>query len=131
MTKSFLSNYLKEEKELQNNTEIIFLIHLRCVLHKQIWLVIRYFLLPHTPDFGGGEDGAGGGLQQEGGRDAGDRDGGTQGGRSSRSPLGRVRSLAWNSRSSWGFRPLAHRECLPTSGPMVSMHAAVRYFPDG
>ena len=46
-------------------------------------LVIRYLLLsrPHPADSGGGEDGAGGHLQQEGGGDAGDRDGGEGRGR--------------------------------------------------
>ena len=92
-------------------------------------LLIRYLLLPHPPDSGGGEEGAGGGLQQEGGGDAGDRDGGGQGGRGSDSPLGRVRTPAWNTRSAAGFCSLAHQECLPTSRPLVSVHAAVRGFP--
>ena len=89
-------------------------------------LLIRYLLLPHLPDSGGGEEGAGGHLRQEGGGDAGDRDGGAQGGRGQGSPLGGVRAPARDTRRAGGFRPLAHRECLPTSGPLVRVHAAVR-----
>ena len=82
MTNSFLSKYIKEWKDLPYNDydlNRLFVYNDMRNLQANL-LLIRYLLLPHPADSGGGEGGAGGRLQQEGGRDAGDRDGGAQGG---------------------------------------------------
>ena len=101
-----------------------------CMLHKSLPLV-RYLWLPHPPDSGGGEDRAGDRLQEAGGRDAGDRVGTAVWGGGSSSPLDRVRATTRNTRRPGGLRPLAHRERLPPSQPLVRVHAAVRGGLDG
>ena len=94
-------------------------------------LLIRYLLLPHPPDSGGGEEGAGGGLQQEGGGDAGDCAGEAWRDWGSCTPLGRVWTTDRDTCCSCGLCSLAYRECLPTSQPLVWVHAAVRSLLDG
>ena len=78
-----------------------------CIMHKSLRL-IRDLLLLYTPVSGGSKDSAGGGLQQERGGDAGDRDGEARRHWGSHPPLGRVWTTARDTCCPGGFRPLAH-----------------------
>ena len=101
-----------------------------CIMHKSLWLV-RYILLPHEPVSGGSKVSAGGGLQQEGGGDEGDCDGEERRDWGSGPPLGWLWTTARDTRCPGGLCPLAHRECLPTSQPLVWVHASVWSLLDG
>ena len=93
--------------------------------------LIRNFLLSHPPVPWRGQKGAGGRLQQERGGDARDRDGEERRDWGSSTPLGRVWTTAGNTCCPGWFCPLAYWECLPTSGPLVWVHAAMWSCLDG